>query len=252
MFEPRLALASLSGQSNATWARAATPHVGTAFLGGIAICPQTRRAARGMVERDRTEFLPDDAFAFVDEQFRALADTPIRPGINVRSTDPDQVARMADVCAAHDAILEVNAHCRQDEMCAAGAGETLLANPDRLASLVSAAATEPIPVTVKVRAEVPDVDLTAVARTVESAGADGIHVDAMDTAEVIADVVAASDLFVIANNGVRDRRTTEAYLGYGADAVSVGRASDRPVVLRSVSEAVTDWFDVRADPVGPV
>lgn len=248
MFEPRLALASLSGQSDAAWARGGVQHVGAAFLGGIAICPRTRAAARDMVDRDRTEFLPADPFAFVDEQFAALTDAPLRPGINVRSTDPERVGRMAAVCAEHDAILEVNAHCRQDEMCAAGAGESLLADPDRLATLVTAATEASIPVTVKVRAEVEGVDLAVVAQTVEAAGGDGLHVDAMDSEAVIADVTAASDLYVIANNGVRDRESTHEYLAYGADAVSVGRASDRPAVLRAVGEALATWHEPKPDP----
>ena len=241
MFHPRLALASLSGESDAAWARDAAPFAGAAMLGGIAICQTTRAAARAMVEQERTEFLPTDPLSFVDTQFAALDGVPIRPGINVRSVEPERVEAMARVCADHGAMLEVNAHCRQQEMCAAGAGETLLVESDRLADLVAAGVRPGVPVCVKVRAEVPRVDLVDVARTIEAAGADGIHVDAMDTESVIEDIAAATDLFVIANNGVRDFETTATYLNAGADAVSVGRASDRPPVLRSVRAALDHW-----------
>ena len=37
--------------------------------------------------------------------------------------------------------VEINAHCRQDELCAVGCGETLLRDSDRLAAYVAAAAT---------------------------------------------------------------------------------------------------------------
>jgi len=60
----------------------------------------------------------------------------------------------------------------------------------------------------------------------------------MDSEPVIADVTDACGLFVIANNGVRDARTAGEYLDYGADAVSVGRPSDDPTVLRRVRRAV--------------
>jgi tRNA-dihydrouridine synthase len=47
---------------------------------------------------------------------------------------------------------------------------------------------------------------------------------------------------VVANNGVRDRATTREYLAYGADAVSVGRASDDPSVLAAVRRAAERWY----------
>ncbi|MBX0323619.1 tRNA-dihydrouridine synthase [Halomicroarcula sp. F13] len=242
MFRPRVALASLSGEADAAWARAVEAHVGCAFLGGISLDGPTRAAAREMVDRDRSEFLPDDPIAFVDAQLAALSDAPLRPAFNVRSASPDPIARAARVCRAHDAVLEVNAHCRQDEMCTAGAGESLLRDTDRLAGQVAAASEAGADVSVKVRTEVEGVDLAEVARRVEDAGADAVHVDAMDSEAVVAEVAEATDCFVVANNGVRDRATATEYFEYGADAVSVGRASDDPDVLRAVRATADDWF----------
>ncbi len=244
MFEPRLALASLSGESDAAWAAEGPPFAGAAFLGGIALCPDTRDAARDLVARGRTEFLPSDPISFVDEQCDRLHAVDLRPAINVRSTEEAQIARTARVCADHGAILEVNAHCRQAEMCDVGSGETLLRDPERLACYVRTAAATGVQVSVKVRAEVDGVDLAVLARRLERAGADAIHVDAMDTRSVIRDV-AGTDLFVIANNGVRGPDDVREYLEYGADAVSVGRASDDQRILERVSAAVTDAVSPR-------
>jgi TIM-barrel protein len=242
-FEPRVAIASLSGASDADWARAASEHVGGAFLGGIALDDDARDAARKMVQdRDREEFLPADPIEFVDRELAALDAAPLRPGFNVRSATVDPIREAAAVCARHGAILEVNAHCRQEELCAAGCGETLLAEADRLARYVAAARDAGPAVSVKVRAEVEGVSLPGTAARIEAAGADAIHVDAMDSEPVIAEVSDATDLFVIANNGVRDRETAREYLEYGADAVSVGRPSDRPAVLERVREATVEWF----------
>ena len=244
MFEPRLALASLSGEADAAWARAAADHAGAAFLGGIAVDEPSREAARKLVARDREEFLPADPFEFIDDQLAAVADSPaaIRPGINVRTTTVEPVREVAAICADHDAILELNAHCRQAELCAVGCGETLLADTERLAEYVAAAAEAAPAVSVKVRAEVDDVDLASVAKRIAAAGADGIHVDAMDSESVIADVAAATDLFVIANNEVRGRESIREYMEFGADAVSVGRPSRRPngPVMAAVSDAVAE------------
>lgn len=242
-FEPRVALASLSGQSDAEWARFGADYVGAAFLGGIALDGPTRKAARAMVDRDREEFLPPDPVAFVETQFEQLVTVPVRPAINVRTTSLEPLDRLASVCREYDAILEINAHCRQDEMCAAGAGQSLLADTERLARQVRTASDRNVPVSVKVRTEVSGVDLCTVGRAVSDAGGELLHVDAMDSEEVVADVVNATDLTVIANNGVRDRETVEEYLSYGADAVSVGRPSDNRTVLSRVQDAVNDWFD---------
>jgi len=248
MFEPRVALASLSGEADAAWASAGADHAGAAFLGGIAVDEPTRDAARALVARDRTEFLPPDPIGFVRSQLVALADAPITPGVNVRAASSESVSAVAAVCAAHDAIVEINAHCRQAEMCAAGCGERLLREPDRLRAFVAAAADAGAATSVKVRAGMSGVDLPAIARTVAAAGADAIHVDAMDSEPVIRAVAgAAPSLFVIANNGVRGRASVTEYLGYGADAVSIGRPSTDPTVRRRVRRAVDAWDGRGAD-----
>jgi len=243
MFEPRVALASLSGEADADWARSGADYAGLALLGGIALDESTRRAAREMVaDRDRTEFLPADPLAFIDAQLSALSDVPIRAGFNVRTTTLDPLAGAAEVCRDHEAVLEINAHCRQAEMCATGAGEALLANRERLREQVETAAGTGATVSVKVRTEVPGVDLPAVAGAAADAGADLIHVDAMDSEPVVADVARAADAFVVANNGVRGEASVREYAEYGADAVSVGRPSDDPAVLSRVREAAASWL----------
>jgi TIM-barrel protein len=244
-FEPRVALASLSGEADAEWARAGAPYAGAAFLGGIALDEGTRSAAREMVDRDRTEFLPPDPVAFIDDQLDALADVDIVPGFNVRTATLDPLARAASICASHGAILEINAHCRQDEMCVAGAGESLLRDGDRLCEQVRTASDAGATVSVKLRTEVSGVDLPALAPRLEAAGADMLHVDAMDSEFVIGAITETTDVPVIANNEVRDRGSVEEYLSYGAAAVSVGRPSDDPRVLERVRAATEDFFAQR-------
>jgi TIM-barrel protein len=242
-FEPPVALASLSGQSDANWARNGVPDAGAAFLGGIALDEPTRDAARALVARDRTEFLPPDPVAFVDDQLEAVADTPLVPGFNVRAVTEEPLREVARVCERHDAIVELNAHCRQSEMCAAGAGEALLADTGRLCEQVRTASATGATVSVKVRTEVDGVDLPGVAAGVSDAGADILHVDAMDSEPMVGRVAAATDAAIVANNGVRDEQTVHEYLSQGADAVSVGRPSDDPAVLARVREA-TETFGV--------
>ncbi|RLM72352.1 tRNA-dihydrouridine synthase [Halorubrum sp. Atlit-26R] len=253
---PFLVAASLSGAADAAWARDVAEHVDVALLGGVALDSASRAAARDLVARGRSEFLPADPLSFVADQLDALADAPVRPGVNVRSATPGPVREVARVCADRGAVCEVNAHCRQPELRAVGCGESLLREPDRLARYVAAAAETGTTTSVKVRAEVPGVDLVAVAERVSAAGADWLHVDAMDSEAVIADLAAAvdaapasgeetalADLTLVANNGVRGRETVAEYAGHGADAVSVGRPTEDPPVLSRVADAVGEWRD---------
>lgn len=244
-FTPPVVVASLSGESDANWASAAAPYVGGAILGGIAIDEPTRAAARRMVSRGRDEFLPADPFAFMADQLAACADLPLRPGWNVRATGPGPIRDAAEVCAARGAFLEINAHCRQDEMCAAGTGEALLKEPGRLRDQVWAAAAAGATVSVKMRTEISGVDLVEVAQIADAAGADVLHVDAMDSEPMIGEVAAATDAAIIANNEVRDRASVHEYAEHGADAVSVGRPSDNPTVLRRVERAARDLLEHR-------
>lgn len=252
MFEPRVALASLSGQSDAEWAKQGNDWAGAAFLGGLALDEQTREAATRMVEgRDRSEFLPKDPLEFMETELEALADTDLRPAFNVRSVETPPLERAASICIDHDAILEINAHCRQPEMTEIGAGQALLADPDRLADKVETAAVDGATVSVKVRAEVAGVDLLGVSQAAVEAGADVIHVDAMDSESVVGELADGTEAFIIANNEVRDRESVIEYLSYGADAVSVARPSTEPAVLERVGQAVDDWFETSASQRGP-
>ena len=247
LFSPRLALASLSGCSDANWAIAGSRHAGAAFLGGIALDDPARIAAKSLVERGRDEFLPPDPIGFVEAQLSRLESVAIRPGINVRSTSREPIADVARCCVRTEGLLEINAHCRQEELCAVGCGETLLADTDRLGSFVETAVEVGAVTGVKVRAEVPGVDLVETARRIETAGATFVHVDAMDSRQVVADVVDTTDLFVIANNGVRTATDVEEYRSYGAHAVSLGRPSDDPIarerVRRALGESVRESVD---------
>jgi TIM-barrel protein len=235
-----LVAASLSGHSDAEWARAASEHVDCAILGGIALDEPAIRAARKLVTRDRKEFLPTDPLEFIDEQLGALSDCDIETGFNVRSTSLVPIRTVGKICCEHEAICEINAHCRQDELRQVGCGEALLRDTERLCKQVDAAAETGARVSVKVRTEVSGVDLVRTARAIERAGAEIIHVDAMDSESVVRAVSKESDLLVIANNGVRGRKSVREYFEYGADAVSVGRPSDDPRVLSRLCEAVSE------------
>ena len=232
-----LIAASLSGVADRSWAQQLAPLVSRAILGGIAVDDRTRAAAEMLRARGRSEFIPTDPTAWIARMTRAPRPVPM--GVNIRAGTARSV-RAVTAAVDTDAVwVELNAHCRQPEMCAAGVGERLLRDRRRLAELIEAGADCGARMGVKVRAEVPAVDLVAVARSIEAAGGAFIHVDAMDDPGAVARIASATGVAVIANNGIRTREDVRAAREAGAGAVSVGRPSTDPKAVAQIARACT-------------
>lgn len=224
-----LALASESGVTDAGYVARRAEWIDLAFIGGIHSDPETREAAERMIGRGRKEFMYGSAPEFVRRQFSRIPDGVV-PGVNVRASRIDAALGVAEVVREYDGVFELNAHCRQPEMVAAGCGHALLRDADRLERWVGRLKETGVTVSVKTRAGV--VDDGVVAGAVERGGGDVLHVDCMDSPQAVDRVAEAADLFVIANNGVRSRSDARDYLGRGADMVSVARGARRLDDLR--------------------
>ena len=80
-------------------------------------------------------------------------------------------------------------------------------------------------VSVKIRANVPGVDILEVSRVIDRAGADFLHVDAMypglDTADydTVQSICQETNLFVIGNNSIRNVESAQKMLAAGADGI---------------------------------
>lgn len=238
-FEPRLALASMSGESSAEWAMAREEWIGGAFLGAFNLDEETCTASREMVARGRTEFLPDRPFDYLDDQLEKCAEIDCLVGANVRTVSPERIHRAGELCVEHDVVLEINAHCRQPEMVEIGCGQQLLRTPERLRDYLQAGSESGALVSLKGRFEVEDADSVEILNRAVEWGADILHVDAMDSEGLIAELEAP---FILANNGVRRARHVREYARYGADGVSVGRANN-PDFLETLSKAVRNQWE---------
>lgn len=230
---PPLVAASLSGESDARWARERSRFVGMVCLGGVSMDASTRAASSRMVGRGRNEFLVSRPERFLDRQLRLLSDCPMLVALNVRSATLRGFLRAARIARAHGALVEINAHCRQPEMLDIGCGESLLADPDKLEDCVRAVKSLGVTVGVKGRFEIKTTDPVRNLNRAAEAGADFLHVDAMDSEPLIRNLRAP---FIIANNGIREGRHVRQYADYGADAVSVARASEPEDLRRLLPE----------------
>ncbi len=150
--------------------------------------------------------------------------------VNIRSSSPKPIIEISKIKELD--IIEINAHCRQPELIESGCGQALLQNPEILYNFTSEVVKNcKKKVSVKIRANVSGVDDIAVAKAVNDAGADYIHIDAMkpghDCADfnVIESIRNNVDLFIIGNNSIKDLKSARQMFSSGADGISIARAA---------------------------
>ena len=245
-----IAIASMAGITDSSFA-SGFRNAGMIVLGGYNLDKPTNEAARKEIERGRTEFVSDKPMEFLKSELEAAKGyTTI--AINVRAASIEPFIEAANLAKESGAILEINAHCRQPEMVGIGAGEALLKDILRLCKYVAELKKTGVVVSVKTRANiVNDVEL---AKALEKAGADIIHIDAMHPQGVDIGVIKrirnSTDLFIIGNNSIVDFESAKEMFSRGADMVSVARAVrtnpriiDQLVFEVSSFQAMTGWYN---------
>jgi TIM-barrel protein len=217
-----LVLASIAGLTNSSFAISRS--VGLAMLGGYNLDEATIAAAKELVKKGRSEFAYDEPMPVIKNELGVMKSTAIIAGVNARSTTLEPLIEIAELVHQKEGILELNAHCRQPEMEAVGAGQCLTQDPTKLSEWIYEIKQTDVPLSIKVRAGV--VDDIELAKTIDKAGADAIHVDTMDLGPTLVKKIRnATTLKIIANNSVVDYNSAHKMLSMGADYVSIARAA---------------------------
>ncbi len=252
-----IALAPMAGITDSRFA-SRFRNAGMIVLGGYNLDDKTNDAAQKEIARGRKEFVSKEPMEFLKNELAAAKDlTTI--AFNVRAATIGPYIEAAHLAKKSGAILEINAHCRQPEMLELGAGEALLKDAPRLCEYIREIKKTGVVLSVKTRANVVnDVEL---AKAIESAGADIIHIDAMPRSGEIQDFPGAdigvikrvrnsTGLFIIGNNSVVDFESAKEMFSHGADMVSVARAalSEPGIIDNLVSEVssfqeLTGWYN---------
>ena len=236
-----VAIASMAGIVDAAYVLERAAHVGAAFIGGYSIDGPTLEASRQMAQEGRKEFLYDDPLETLEREIDVLKQSDVVMGINLRGSTPAAYAEVAGAFGDR-VVYEIDAHCRQPAMLAAGCGEYLLEHPAKLVEIIRALKSANVTVSVKIRAGVA-ADDRDLARTVWKAGADILHVDLMDFGHnKVRQLRNASPLTLIANNSINTFDRAMDAFSHGADLVSLGRKSD-PWTLAGLDAAITRFAD---------
>jgi len=230
----RVILAAMAGVCDGDFClRAARAGAGMVTLGGLNFDEKTALAGEMMKKRGRREF--EVKLDLLEEFLRDEVSKALRGGapvaVNVRAATLRGILFAGELVSRSGAkVLEIDAHCRQPEMVAAGAGQALLNRLEVLSEWIARLKEAfNIKVILKWRGNV--VDDLAVANMAKNAGVDAIHVDAMKSGvengdlELIRRISENIDVFLIGNNSVRDVNSAIKMLNAGADAVSIARAA---------------------------
>ena len=202
-------------------------------VGGYNVDPKTIEAGEKIIKRGRSEFniSPADIIHHIKEQINIIQEDKSWNGmvsVNLRAVTPSPLIDVSKLPGVD--VVEINAHCRQPEIMDLGCGQSLLYNPDKLFKFTREVVKKSeSKVSVKIRANVPDTDMKIIVKSVEDAGADYLHVDAMKPGHpyadynIISSIKGYSDIFLIGNNSIIDLKSAQLMLDAGADGFSIAR-----------------------------
>jgi tRNA-dihydrouridine synthase B len=235
-----VAIASMAGIVDAAYVLERAEHIGAAFIGGYSIDQPTMDAAKVITtEGNRKEFLYDDPVEELRKQVALLDKSTVVPGLNLRGSTPESFRAIARLLG-ESVVYEVDAHCRQPEMIAAGCGEHYLKKPADLFAVVRALKSEGVTVSVKIRAGVA-ADDRLLARKLWESGVDILHIDLMDFgAAKLRQIRNICPLMLVANNSINTFERMREMLSHGADIVSLARKSDTRT-LSGLDAAITRY-----------
>ena len=202
-------------------------------LGGYNLDEKTIAAGCSIIQRGRQEF--DITEENVVPSIKKEADIIKNSwngivSVNLRSVSFKPIVEISKLPEID--VVEINAHCRQPEITEIGCGQALLYDTKKLynftKNVVKKAESK---VSVKIRANVQDVDDIEVSKAIEKAGADYLHVDAMKPGynhadyNIIQTIKENTEIFLIGNNSIRDLKSARDMLSAGADGISLARVT---------------------------
>ena len=216
-----------------------------ATLGGYSLDESTIEASKKIIERGRKEFdFPlDEIFTHIENEVNSIKKVHgnVKVSANVRSTTPQPIIEVGNI--ENLDIVEINCHCRQDEIVAIGCGQEMLNRADLkdfISQVVDNVRSE---VSVKIRANVDGIDTLKIASLIEDAGADYLHIDAMKKGvfeadwELLRNICNNVNIKVIGNNSVNSRANLEKMIDTGVDGFSIARS----IISGNLDFNITDF-----------
>ena len=226
-------VAPMAGITNADFLNKVIPYgFNVATLGGYSLDGPTIEASQKIIERGRKEFVfpLNTIFNHIQSEVASIkkVHSDVKVSANVRATTPQPIIELNDIKDLD--IIEINCHCRQDEILAVGCGQQMLLRDDLDDFISQVVDNVNCEVSVKIRANVEGVDTLKIADIIENAGADYLHVDAMKKGvfeadwKLLSEIRNNTNIKVIGNNSVNSEENVKKMIDTGVDGFSIARS----------------------------
>ena len=239
-------VAPMAGITDADFLNKVIPQgFNVATLGGYSLDEPTIEASKKIIERGRKEFdFPlDEIFTHIENEVNSIKKVHgnVKVSANVRSTTPQPIIEVGNI--ENLDIVEINCHCRQDEIVAIGCGQEMLNRADLKDFISQVVDNVESEVSVKIRANVDGIDTLKIAGLIEDAGADYLHIDAMKKGvfeadwELLRKICNNVNIKVIGNNSVNSQANLEKMIDTGVDGFSIARS----IISGNLDFNITDF-----------
>ena len=214
-------------------------------LGGYSLDERTIEASQKIIERGRKEFhfKIDEVIPHIENEVNLIKKNypDVRVSANVRSSIPEPIVQASEIEKLD--IIEINCHCRQDEIIAIGCGQEMLKRPDLKEYLSYVVDNSKSEVSVKIRANVDGINTVEIAQKIEDAGADYLHLDAMNPNifdadwKLLKNVCDNTNIKVIGNNSIDSAEKVQKMYDCGVYGFSIARG----VISGSLNFNISDF-----------
>ena len=226
-------VAPMAGITNADFLNKVIPYgFDVATLGGYSLDDPTIEASRKIIQRGRKEFdFPlNEIFDHIEKEAASIKNLHkyVKVSANVRATTPQPIIEVGNLDNLD--IVEINCHCRQNEILNIGCGQEMLKRDDLYDFISEVVDNVESEVSVKIRANVEGIDTLKIAGLIEDSGADYLHIDAMKKGvfeadwELLKSICDNADIKVIGNNSVNSQDNVKKMIATGVDGFSIARS----------------------------
>ena len=171
----------MAGITNAEFAMKLIPYgFDTVTIGGYNTDNESIDACEKIIKRGRKEFNypKEEVYSIIENEVNTIKDSfDVTVSANLRGTTPDPLIEISKIPNLD--IIEINCHCRQEELVAVGCGQSMLLRPDLEDYIKEVVKKSDSKVSMKMRANVEGVDNLEIAKLAEDCGVDYLHIDAM-------------------------------------------------------------------------
>ena len=223
----------MAGITNAEFAMKLIPYgFDTVTIGGYNTDKESIEACEKIIARGRKEFNypKEEIYEVIENEVNTIKDSfDVTVSANLRGTTPDSLIEISQIKNLD--IIEINCHCRQEELVSVGCGQSMLLRPDLEDYVKEVVNKSKSKVSMKMRANVEGVDNLEIAKMAERCGVDYIHIDAMKKGvrdadfDLISQISENTNIFIIGNNSINSIAQAEKMLNAGANGISIARAA---------------------------